>query len=137
MDRERGELRGFHETALPESYLKTIVSIDGAYQMRSGKSGGGFPRYCNGAAISVHTAKVVSYGIASDSCKLCTQYLNKRRDGNISEENYYLWYSSRKPRCTANYSQYASVQLESALAPVVVGEALNRGIIWPGYGRGK
>ena len=132
MDQARDELRAYHETALSEPYVKTIVSFDGAYQMRSGKSGGGFSRYCFGAAISVHTAKVVSYGIACNSCKQCNEHRNMRRNGSISEEEYHIWEAIHKPRCTANYSEYASVQLESALAPVVVGDALDRGIIFSG-----
>ena len=51
MDRARDELLAYHETALSEPYVKTIVSFDAACQMRSGKAGGGFSRYCFGAAI--------------------------------------------------------------------------------------
>ena len=46
----------------PETYcVHAIASYDGAYQMRSGKSGGGFSRYCFASAISVDTSKVLSY----------------------------------------------------------------------------
>ena len=42
--------------------------------MRTGKSGRGFSRYCFAAAISISTAKMITYGIASNSCKLCVEY---------------------------------------------------------------
>ena len=35
-----------------------------------------------------------------------------------------------KPLCSAEYSDYSSVQLESAIAPKVIGDALARGVIF-------
>ena len=60
MDQATSELRRVQHISNSE-YLRTMVSYDGAYQQRSGKSGGGFCRYCFGAAISVETGKVLSY----------------------------------------------------------------------------
>ena len=60
------------------------------------------------------------------------EHRNMRRNGSISEDEYHIWEAIHKPRCTANYTEYASVQVESALAPVVVGNALGRGIIFSG-----
>ena len=134
MDKARDELRTFHNTDPTKAYVETVVSFDGAYQMRSGKKGGGFSRYCFGAAISVHTAKVVAYGIACNSCSKCTEKRNANRAGTLSEEAYLEWKSIHEPICTAQYTQYASVQLESVLAPAVVTKALERGVVflWTG-----
>ena len=132
MERARDELFAFHQTDPMNPYVETVASFDGAYQMRSGKMGGGFSRFCFGAAISVNLAKVVAYGIACNSFRLCTEYQNKKRGQTITEEHFLAWKSSHEPLCTAIYSQYASVQLESALAPVVVSQALDRGIVFSG-----
>ena len=90
-DRVRYELRIYHNTDPANPNVETVVSFDGAYQMRSVKMGGGFIRYCFGAAISVHTATVVSYGIASNSCKFCIQKLNAYQSGTTSDEEYQDW----------------------------------------------
>ena len=132
METARNDLIVFHQADLPDGYVSTVASFDGAYQMRSGKAGGGFSRFCFGAAISVTIAKVVSYGIASNSCSLCTQYQNKKRAQIITEDEFRDWKVAHEPLCTAEYSQYASVQLESALAPSVVSQALERGIVFSG-----
>ena len=126
------ELRLLQRLRNNEEYLKTIVSYDGAYQQRSGKSGGGFSRYCFAAAISVHTGKVISYGIACNSCSQCSEYSNMSRAQKISMENYEEWKLQHQPVCPAKYSQFASVQLESALAPTVVRSALNIGVVFSG-----
>ena len=41
-----------------------VVSYDGAYQIRSKISGGGYIPYCFAAAISVETGKVQAYDVA-------------------------------------------------------------------------
>ena len=126
------ELRMTHKVRENEQYLKTMVSYDGSYQQRSGKSGGGFSKYCFAAAISVLTGKVISYGIACNSCSQCSEYSNRFRAQKISIEDYEGWKLKHQPVCPAKYSQYASVQLESALAPAVVESALNIGVIFSG-----
>ena len=126
------ELRMIQKVRDNQEYLKTIVSYDGAYQQRSGKSGGAFSRYCFAAAISVHTGKVISYGIASNSCNQCSEYSNRSREQKISLQDYEEWKLIHQPVCPAKYSQFASVQLESALAPAVVRSALNIGVVFSG-----
>ena len=124
------ELRMIQRVRDNQEYLKTIVSYDGAHQQRSGNSGGGFSRYCFAAAISVHTGKVISYGIACNSCNQCSEYSNRYREQKISQEDYEEWKLIHQPVCPAKYSQFASVQLESALAPAVVRSALNIGVVF-------
>ena len=68
-------------------YLRTMVSYDGAYQQRSGKSGGGFSRYCFAAAISVQTGTVLSYDVACNSCKICSENANQYRCESITLMN--------------------------------------------------
>ena len=129
MDRAISELRTIQQISNSQ-YLRTMVSYDGAYQQRSGKSGGGFSRYCFGAAISVETGKVLSYGVACNSCRICSNYANQYRSEAISYEELQEKKELHAPHCAAKYSAYASVQLESALAPSVVRSALSRGIIF-------
>ena len=132
MDCARDEIRLLQNTPLDEQYVRTVISFDGAYQMRTGKSGGGFSRYCFAAAISVSTAKVITYGIASNSCKLCVEYQSRKRTGAISSDDYDALALKHEPVCTAKYSDYASVQLESAIAPSIVCQALDRGVVFSG-----
>ena len=131
MDRATTELRTMQHIGNSQ-YLRTMVSYDGAYQQRSGKSGGGFSRYCFGAAISVETGKVLSYGVACNSCRICSNYANQLRTEAISYDEFQEKKELHAPHCAAKYSAYASVQLESALAPSVVRSALSRGIIFSG-----
>ena len=112
--------------------IRTMVSYDGAYQQRSGKSGGGFSRYCFAAAISVQTGKVISYDIACNSCRICSQIGNLYREDLITIEEFQNRKLIHSPHCPAKYKNYASVQLESALAPSVVRDALSRGVVFSG-----
>ena len=113
-------------------HLKILASYDGAYQQRSGKSGGGFSRYCFAAAISVQSGKVLAYDIACNSCKICSELGNLYRDEVIRIEEFETRKLTHAPNCPAKFSSYASVQLESALAPTVVRSALSRGVIFLG-----
>ena len=63
MDMAVDQLRAIHLVAPTCKYVEVIGTFDGAYQQRSGKSGGGFSRYCFAAAISSETGKVLSYGV--------------------------------------------------------------------------
>ena len=110
------ELRRLLDVDSTDPFVRTVVSFDGAYQTRGGKTSGGFSRHCFGAAIASLTSKVVAYGIASNSCKMCVQYNNLRRNGKISEEDHNTWRVKHEDSCPAKYQDYASVQLESALA---------------------
>ena len=56
MERAREDLIAFHQSEPSDPYVSTVASFDGAYQMRSGKMGEGFSRYCFGAAIAVNIA---------------------------------------------------------------------------------
>ena len=108
------------------------VSYDGAYQIRSKKGGGGYSPYCFAAAISVETGKVISYDVACNSCRKCNLYASKLRDQEITEEGHHNWFLEHQSTCPAKYSEYASVHLESLLAPLVVRQAYDRGNIFTG-----
>ena len=124
MDNARNEIRLLQGSPLEDPLVRAVVSFDGPYQMRTGKSGGGFSRYCFAAAICISTAKVIAYGIASNPCKLCV----------VSPEDYKALVLKHAPVCTAKYSDYASVQLESAVAPSIISQALDRGVVFSGIG---
>ena len=112
--------------------VHAVVSYDGAYQIRSKKGGGGYSPYCFAAAISVDTAKVVAYDVACNTCRQCNMYASKLRDNEITEKEHHNWHIEHKITCPAKYSEYASVHLESLLAPIVVRQAFDRGIIFSG-----
>ena len=109
-----------------------VVSFDGAYQIRSKKGGGGYSPYCFAAAISVDTGMVVAYDVACNNCRQCNMYSSKFRENEITEDEHHNWYIEHESTCPAKYSEYASVHLESLLAPLVVRQAYDRGIIFSG-----
>ena len=100
--------------------------------MRSGKSGGRFSRYCFASAISVDSGKVLSYEVACNSCPRRNEFELKYTRGQINDDEYQLWEQNHKTICPSKYSEFASVQLESALAPVILRQAYERGIIFSG-----
>ena len=112
--------------------VHAVVSFDGAYQIRSKKGGGGYSPYCFASAISVETGKVLAYDVACNTCRQCNLYASKLRDNEINEEQHHDWYLQHKTTCPAKYSEYASVHLESLLAPLVVRQAYDRGVIFTG-----
>ena len=67
--------------------VQAVLSNDGAYQVRSGKSGGEFSTYCFASAISIDMGKVVAYEVGCNSCRECTLYGNKLRE-EITEEEH-------------------------------------------------
>ena len=69
---KRDQLRTLQNTVPSSKYVATVGSSDGAYQQRSGKSGGGFSRYCFAAAVIAETGKVVAYNVACNSCNICS-----------------------------------------------------------------
>ena len=130
MEMAVNQLRVLHSVDISSQYVEVIGTFDGAYQQRSGKSGGGFSRYCFAAAISAETGKVLSYDVACNSCAYCSTLDNKLRDSVIPLEEHQTKMAIHKPVCSAEYSDYSSVQLESAIAPKVIADALSRGIIF-------
>ena len=112
--------------------VHAVVSYDGAYQIRSKKGGGGYSPYCFASAISVDTGKVVAYDVACNNCRVCNMYASKLRENEMTEEEHHNWYLEHQSNCPAKYSEYASVHLESLLAPLVVRQAYDRGIIFTG-----
>ena len=60
MEYARNDLIEIHQPEQSDAYVSTVASFDGAYQMQSGKCGGGFSRFCFGAAISLDIVMVVA-----------------------------------------------------------------------------
>ena len=88
MDRARIELESIQKLVSSNNRIHCVASYDGAYQLRSGKSGGGFSWYCFSSAISVDSGKVLSYDVACNSCPVCNEFelkLNKRLVKAITE----------------------------------------------------
>ena len=132
MDSAKLELENIFGLDTVSGGVHCVASYDGAYQMRSGKSGGGFSRYCFASAISVDSGKVLSYEVACNSCPRCNEFELKYTREQINDDEYQLWEQNHKTICPSKYSEFASVQLESALAPVILRQAYERGIIFSG-----
>ena len=128
MDLAKEELRIILNTPSTSKYVATVGSYDGAYQQRSGKSGGGFSRYCFAAAILVDTGKVVAYDVACNSCNICSMLANKLQRNQYTKEEYESQIEIHRNLCPAEYSDLSSVHLESALAPKVITMAMQRGV---------
>ena len=128
----RDNLRTLMKIDPSQSHFQTIASYDGSYQQRGGKAGGGHSRYCFAAAISTETNQVISYGIACNSCPLCTESQNKLRHGEMTQSEFDIWNEKHKATCPAECAHLSSVQLESAIAPYVVKQTLDREIIFSG-----
>ena len=87
-------------------------------------------RYFFAAAITAETGKVLSYGVACNSCAFCNGRDNKLRESVISREEYELKMSFHNPFCSAEYAELSSVQFESAIDPIVIEAALRRGVVF-------
>ena len=99
MDRARIELESIHKLVSSNNRIHCITSYDGAYQLRSGKSGGGFSRYCFFSAISVDSGKVLSYDVVCNSCPGCNEFELRLNKKQISESNYRVLMENHKSIC--------------------------------------
>ena len=86
MMRAVADLRVARNTIPRSKYVTAVGTSDGAYQQRSGKPGEEFSRYCFAAAVLAETGKVVSYGVACNSCATCTLLDNMLLSNEISKE---------------------------------------------------
>ena len=75
MDRARIELESIYKLVSSNNRVHCVASYDGSYQLRSGKSGGGFSRYCFSSAI----------------CHGCNDFEVKLNKKQISESEYRVW----------------------------------------------
>ena len=130
MMRAKIELEYIFGTNPLTNSVHAVVSYDGAYQTRSKKGEGGYSRYCFAAAISVENAKVVTYDVVWSNYRQCNMYASNLRNQEITEEQHHEWFLEHQSKCPAKYLEYASVHLESLLAPLVVRQAYDRGIIF-------
>ena len=89
-----------------------------------------FLAYCFASAIAAETGKALSYGVACNSCGYCNTIANQLRDNVISPEEHDSKISNHKPECSLEYPAYSSVQLESAIAPQVILDAQERGVLF-------
>ena len=127
----RDQIRSIMNIDATCEFVSTVGTFDGAYQQRSGKSGGGFSRYCFAAAIIAQTGKVISYYIGCNSCAMCTRINNRYLCQSITQEEFDIQKELHKPVCPAEYSDLSSVHLESAIAPKVISDALERALFSP------
>ena len=74
----------------------------------------------------------MSYGVACNSCAYCVRLNNRFRDSLITLEQYEVQVAIHEPSCCAEFADYSSVHLESAIAPKVISDALERGIVFTG-----
>ena len=83
MAQATSELKRKHQISNSE-YLRTMVSYDGAYQQRSEKSGGGFSRYCFGAATLLRQEKSSEFAPNMQTNTALKQFLtmNFKKDNN-------------------------------------------------------
>ena len=132
MMKAKTELEAIFGTNPVTNRVHAVVSYDGAYQIRSKKGGGGFSPYCFASAISCETGKVVAYDVACNTCRQCNLYARKLRQNELNAEQYDNFYKEHNTTCPAKFSQYSSTNLESLLAPLVVRQAYDRGIIFSG-----
>ena len=72
MDRARIEIESIYKLVSSNNRIHCVASYDGAYQLRSRKSGGGLSRYCFSSAISVDSGKVLSYDVACNISHCCS-----------------------------------------------------------------
>ena len=110
-----------------KQFLNIPVSYDGSCQKRTGKGGGGFPRYCFAAAISIETGEVLSFEFACNGCHYCVEKQQVLKDKRLSIEGYRLWQWEHQKTCQArDYGEFKSVALESKLAPNIFGKSVDQ-----------
>ena len=125
------QLRGIHSVDSASQYLEVISTFDGAYQQRSGKSGEGFSRYCFAAAISAETGKILSYGVACNSCAFC-----KAMDQCTGEDRSPVQgYNSIRLAGMLSTSRFAVRSMRTFTTGVsdttkFIGNAMERGVIF-------
>ena len=99
IDRARIKLDSLFKPVSSNNRVHCVASYDGAYQLRSGKSGGGFSKYCFSSAISIDSGKVLSYDVASNSCPCCNELEIKLNRKQISESDYRVGLKDDKSIC--------------------------------------
>ena len=97
-----------------------IASFDGAYHSSC----------CFSSAVSTATNKVIAYKVATNSCATCSRYQNKVNANTVLPSDQSKFDVHRKI-CQAEYSDYADSQLESAIAPELIKQAHERGVVFP------
>ena len=79
--------------------------------------------------LSTTTGKALAYKVVSNSCLTCTRYQNKDEKSTLSEPERQKW-NDHLDTCPAEYSEYANIHLETAVAPEVIKQAHERGIVF-------
>ena len=119
------DLKSIYQLVSSDNHVHCVASYDGAYRFRSGQSAVAF-RYCFSSVIPIDSGKVLSYDVACNSCLRCNEFGLKPSKKKISEIDYKVWVENYKSICPAQYSEFASIQLESALSPIVIRQAYVR-----------
>ena len=119
MDRATMELQ-FQMSIDPATQCTYVsASIDAAYPSSN----------CLSSTISTETGKVLANKIACKKCLICKRYQNRKQNGALSELDVQKC-GDHKETCTAEYSDYAAIHLETAVAPEVIKQTHERGIVF-------
>ena len=118
MERATKELKS--EIAIDPSTqcVHVSASIDGAYHSSS----------CFSSIVTTK-GKALAYKVASNSCYICTRYQNKDKKSTLSELERQKW-DDHSETCPAEYSEYTNYHLETAVAPELIKQAHERGIVF-------
>ena len=95
------------------------ASIDGTYNSSA----------CFSSIISTKTGKALAYKVASNSCSTCSLYNNKDENATLTERERDNW-DAHMGSCRIEYPDIANIHLETAVAPELIKEAYERGIVF-------
>ena len=121
MERATKQLKSMMGIDPTTKCVHASASLDGAYHFSS----------CFSSIVSTEIGKVLAYDVISNSCRICTRYENKYNKNSISEIDQEKWDAHKEICPVLEYSQYANIHLESAIAPKLIEHAHKRGIIFP------
>ena len=95
------------------------ASIDGTYSSSA----------CFSSIVAMKTGKALAYKVAAYSCLTCTRYKNKANIDILSEKDLEKLDNHRKT-CRLEYPEYSSAHIETAVAPELIKQDYDRGIIF-------
>ena len=96
MDRARIKLESIYKLVSSNNRIHCGACFDGAYQLRSAKSGGDFVSTVSLQRFLLTLVKVLSYDVASNSCPDCNEFELKLNKKQISECEYIVWVENHK-----------------------------------------
>ena len=75
------------------------------------------------------TGKAFPYKVAAYSCSTCTRYKNTTNFDILTEQDREKWDIHRKT-CRLDYPEYSSAYIETAVAPELIKQAYEKGIVF-------